>query len=165
MQRDISRVRTLGRVIMIADPHGTAKLSNSRYGNPYDLDHIKQCFDKTTKLSFKDPGQVAFVRFGTTRDNDPSLDIRFGQLKISGWVASSDGCRCRFITHRNSPRADVAAFFEPSIVAIQQAIQEQKASARVRVTVPIFRSYGPTLQLIPTSVRIVCSSGWRLCCQ
>jgi len=49
-----------------------------------DLDHIVHCFDKSTKLRFRDPAEKQYVKFGGTRDNDPSLGIRFGQLLIPG---------------------------------------------------------------------------------
>jgi hypothetical protein len=60
------------------------KLRNSRYGVPDDVAHITDCFDKTTKLGFKDPSQPAFIRFGTTKDSDQTVDVRFGQLKLQG---------------------------------------------------------------------------------
>jgi hypothetical protein len=62
----------------------TDKLYNSQYGSPDDISHIVDCFDKSTKLAFKDPSQTAFIRFGSTRDSDPSVDIKLGQLKLKG---------------------------------------------------------------------------------
>ena len=49
-----------------------------------DLDHIVRCFDKTTKLRFRTAEEPQFVKFGSTRDNDESCNIRFGQLKLMG---------------------------------------------------------------------------------
>jgi hypothetical protein len=49
-----------------------------------DLDHIVQCFDKTTKLRFNKAEEIEYVKFGSTRDNDESCNIRFGQLKLMG---------------------------------------------------------------------------------
>ena len=49
-----------------------------------DLDHIVHCFDKTTKLRFMTAEEHAYVKFGSTRDNDESCNIRFGQLKLMG---------------------------------------------------------------------------------
>ena len=63
----------------------TDKLYNSQYGSPDDIAHIVDCFDKSTKLAFKDPSQTAFVRFGSTRDSDSSVDIKLGQLKLQGF--------------------------------------------------------------------------------
>jgi len=51
-----------------------------------DLEHIVRCFDKTTKLRFRNSGEFSYVKFGSTRDNDPTCNIRFGQLKLSGSV-------------------------------------------------------------------------------
>lgn len=49
-----------------------------------DIEHIIRCFDKTTKLRFRDSQEPQYIKFGSTRDNDPSYDIRSGQLKLSG---------------------------------------------------------------------------------
>ena len=60
------------------------KLYNTRYGIPDDIAHIADCFDKTTKLGFKDDKNSSFIRFGTTKDSDASVDVKFGQLKLQG---------------------------------------------------------------------------------
>ena len=54
--------------------------------SPYldDLDNISDCFDKTTKTRFRNASEPQYVKFGSTRDNDASCNIRFGQLKVSG---------------------------------------------------------------------------------
>jgi hypothetical protein len=49
-----------------------------------DLDHIVRCFDKTTKVRFSSDKQPQYIKFGSTRDNDPECNIRFGQLKLNG---------------------------------------------------------------------------------
>ena len=49
-----------------------------------DIDHIVQCFDKTTKPRFKSASEPQYIKFGSTRDNDPQFNIRFGQLKLDG---------------------------------------------------------------------------------
>ncbi|KAK7472127.1 hypothetical protein VKT23_000249 [Stygiomarasmius scandens] len=77
-----------------------SKLANSHFLE--DIDHICQCFDRTTKFHFKNPDEMAFIKFGTTRDKDPNVGIRSGQMKIPG--------------------KDVAKFFEPSINSIMKAI-------------------------------------------
>ena len=51
-----------------------------------DLDHIIECFDKTTKLKFQNIDGPQYIKFGSTRDNDPACNIRFGQLKLPGCV-------------------------------------------------------------------------------
>ena len=54
-----------------------------------DLDHICDCFDKTTKTRFVNTLEPQYVKFRSKRDNDPSCDIRFGRLKLAGWVPTS----------------------------------------------------------------------------
>ena len=41
-------------------------------------------FDKSAKLSFKDPSQTSLIKFGSARDADDSVGIKFGQLKLQG---------------------------------------------------------------------------------
>ncbi|KAF5332092.1 hypothetical protein D9611_008026 [Ephemerocybe angulata] len=69
-----------------------------------DLDHIIRCFDKTTKIRFSDDKMTQYVKFGSTRDKDEEVGIRFGQLKLAG--------------------EDVAKFFEPSIKSIVSTVEE-----------------------------------------
>ncbi|KAF5321822.1 hypothetical protein D9619_002184 [Psilocybe cf. subviscida] len=76
-----------------------------------DLDHIVRCFDKTTKLRFRDDKEAQYIKFGSMRDNDALYNIRYGQLKLNG--ASSD----------------VALFFEKSIKCIVQAVISQRNTA------------------------------------
>ena len=58
--------------------------------SPYvdDLEHIVRCFDKTTKLRFRKAEESQYIKFGSARDNDEAYNIRFGQLKLMGWVIS-----------------------------------------------------------------------------
>jgi hypothetical protein len=51
-----------------------------------DLEHIVTCFDKSTKVRFNNDAQMEYVKFGGTRDNDPSCNIRYGQLKLPGYA-------------------------------------------------------------------------------
>lgn len=55
-----------------------------------DLDQIVAGFDKATKPRFRNPQDAQFVKFGSTRDNDPTCDIKFGQLKIAGYDRNFD---------------------------------------------------------------------------
>jgi len=75
-----------------------------------DLDHITDCFDKTTKPRFRNEADPQYIKFGGTRDNDQICGIRFGQLKIAG--------------------TDVAKFFQPSIDCVVDAIMDQKKSSK-----------------------------------
>ncbi|CAA7263110.1 unnamed protein product [Cyclocybe aegerita] len=76
-------------------------------GSPFleDVTYIAQCFDKTTKQRFKSNADAQYIKFGSTRDNDPQYNIRFGQLRLSG--------------------TDVSSFFEPSVDCIINAVKEQ----------------------------------------
>ncbi|KAI9573190.1 hypothetical protein HD554DRAFT_2059660 [Boletus coccyginus] len=86
-----------------------AKLANSRYGSPDIVHQMKDIFDKTTKLRFRDASDPQYIKFGTVRDKDPQCDIRSGQLKLAG--------------------EDVATLFEPSVEAIADAFEKQRQAA------------------------------------
>ncbi|KAJ6458045.1 hypothetical protein C8R47DRAFT_1188838 [Mycena vitilis] len=82
----------------------TEHLADSKFAD--DVDYIGDAFDTSAKLTFRGEDEVS-VKFGTIRDNYPNLNIRYGQLKISG---------CK-------------QFFEPSISAVARAIEEQCSAA------------------------------------
>jgi len=79
-----------------------------------ELEDIVRCFDKTTKLRFRNAEEPEYVKFGSSRDNDKSCNIRLGQLKLIG--------------------SDVAQFFQPSIDCIVKAVLEQKSSAHKTIS-------------------------------
>ncbi|KAI0091316.1 hypothetical protein BDY19DRAFT_984231 [Irpex rosettiformis] len=81
------------------------KLKSSKYGSPDSLDHITKRFDETTKRLFRDDKELQFVPFGSPLDRDMSVGIRGGQLKLTG--------------------TEVAALFEPSIMAAISSIKSQ----------------------------------------
>ena len=83
-----------------------------------DVDHILACFDKTTKLRFRDSDEPQYINFGGTRDNDQNFNIRFGQLKLLG--------------------SDVAQFFEPSVECIVRAVLDQCKMAHKPISVRRF---------------------------
>ena len=83
-----------------------------------DVDHILACFDKTTKLRFRNSDEPQYIKFGGTRDNDLNFNIRFGQLKLLGPV--------------------VAKFFEPSIECIVRAVLDQRNTAHKPISVRRF---------------------------
>ena len=70
-----------------------------------DLDNIIECFDKTTKLRFRNSDEPQYIKFGGAKDNDKNYNIRFGQLKLLG--------------------SDVASFFEPSVECIVNSVLHQ----------------------------------------
>ena len=45
---------------------------------------MKEIFDQTTKLRFRDADGPQYIKFGTVRDKDPQYGIRSGQLKLAG---------------------------------------------------------------------------------
>ncbi|KAF8652563.1 hypothetical protein AX16_004346 [Volvariella volvacea WC 439] len=89
-------------------------LRNSLQGSKYHdvVDDIAKCFDKSTKLRFRDKRDPSFIKFGTMRDRDPEYNIRSGQLKLEG--------------------EDVARFFEPSITCIARVIGEAKYHKQIK---------------------------------
>ncbi|PBK65406.1 hypothetical protein ARMSODRAFT_940350 [Armillaria solidipes] len=80
------------------------KLKGSKYAE--EVDNIAECFDKTTKLRFRNAEEPAYVKFGSMKDKDLALDIRSGQLKLAG--------------------SEVASFFEPSVKAIMDVVHDQR---------------------------------------
>ncbi|KAF8142990.1 hypothetical protein K438DRAFT_2029807 [Mycena galopus ATCC 62051] len=88
-----------------AREHLRAKLRGSRYAG--DVEHIRECFDKTTKLRFRRTGDMQYIKFGRPGDNNEALNISSGQLKLEGEV--------------------VATFFKPSLDAILIAMANLSA--------------------------------------
>ncbi|KAJ7841612.1 hypothetical protein B0H14DRAFT_1043954 [Mycena olivaceomarginata] len=79
-----------------AREHLRTKLRGSRYAG--DVDHIRECFDRTTKLRFRRTDDLQYIKFGRPGDNNEALNITSGQLKLDGGI--------------------VATFFKPSLDAI-----------------------------------------------
>ncbi|KJA13504.1 hypothetical protein HYPSUDRAFT_72989 [Hypholoma sublateritium FD-334 SS-4] len=59
-------------------------LRHSRFAD--DVDHLVNVFDKSAKVRFKTDQDSQYIKFGGVHDNDVSLDIKFGQLKLNGHV-------------------------------------------------------------------------------
>jgi len=78
------------------------ELAESKY--LMDIDHIEKCFDESTKVVFRDSASPQYIRFGSSKDNDPQVNIRSGQLKLPGTV--------------------VANFFHPSVNCIVDSVKE-----------------------------------------
>ncbi|KIJ05580.1 hypothetical protein PAXINDRAFT_93272 [Paxillus involutus ATCC 200175] len=89
------------------------KLANSRYGAPEIVQQMKDAFDTTTRVRFRDPGEPQYIKFGTVHDKDPQYNIRSGQLKLAG--------------------EDVARFFEPSVEEIARAFEKQRRGTAVSI--------------------------------
>ena len=84
MQRFISKVYLLFLLscCLVTDISCKDLLKGSSFAD--DLDHITNCFDRTTKPRFRSIKDPQYIRFGSARDNDSKCGIRFGQLKIAG---------------------------------------------------------------------------------
>jgi len=61
-------------------------LGQSRFSG--DIPHIEKCFDKSTKLRFRNADEPQYIKFGTLRDKDSNFDIRSGQLKLPGYASN-----------------------------------------------------------------------------
>ncbi|KAJ7137618.1 hypothetical protein C8R43DRAFT_1089388 [Mycena crocata] len=95
-----------------AQEHLKKILQGSKYAG--DVEHISDCFDKTTKLRFRSTDEWSYIKFGRPRDRDESLNITNGQLKLSSGV--------------------VAKFFKPSLDAIVVAISSQSSTSTVPIS-------------------------------
>ena len=89
------------------------------------------CFDKTTKIRFKDDKDPQYIKFGSTRDNDANYNVRFGQLKLNGCASFSQVVS--EIRHRY--RADVAKFYKPSVDCIVKSVLAMRDAAHCTITV------------------------------
>ncbi|KAF5321963.1 hypothetical protein D9619_002083 [Psilocybe cf. subviscida] len=78
------------------------RLRGSKFAE--DVAHMAACFDKHTKLRFKQKEEPQYIKFGAARDNDEIHEIRFGQLKVTG--------------------DDIASCFEPAVNRIVNDIEE-----------------------------------------
>ncbi|KAF7362770.1 hypothetical protein MVEN_00626700 [Mycena venus] len=92
-----------------AGEHLRTKLRGSRYAG--DVEHIRDCFDKTTKLRFRRSNDLQYIKFGRPGDNSEALNITSGQLKLEGEI--------------------VATFFKPSLDAILRAMTNLSALSPV----------------------------------
>ncbi|KAH6910165.1 hypothetical protein BKA70DRAFT_1560797 [Coprinopsis sp. MPI-PUGE-AT-0042] len=78
---------------------------------PYIMDQ----FDTGAKLTFKDESLPQYIRFGLPKQNNASLGIKNGQLRIPG--------------------STLATFFEPPVSCIVQAVRDQVASSQHPISV------------------------------
>lgn len=112
-------------------------------GSPFfdDLDHITECFDKTTKPRFRNESDPQYIKFGGTRDNDQNHGIRFGQLKLAGCILLLQFFINLLNVISSLFRTDVATFFQPSIDCVVEAIMDQRKSSRKELSVRKFYIY------------------------
>lgn len=89
------------------------RLQASSYGNDTDIKAMMNSFERQTKPTFKESSQRSYVKFGSMRDKDPSVEIRCGQLALEAH--------------------EVTKFFQPCLDEILQAIRSQQVSASAPV--------------------------------
>lgn len=104
-----------------------------------DIDHIIRCFDKSTKPRFRNTNEPQYIKFGSIRDNDATVGIRSGQLKLRGCV-NWFHMICSLPNLSNIYSRDVALFFKPSIDCIVKAVHEQRRVAHKPISVSPFRA-------------------------
>lgn len=102
-----------------------------------DVPIIVDRFDKRSKQSFRNDQDPQFIKFGSTRENDPKLGIRLGQLKVPGYSFSDvDPIEAQAVADLTFfTRSVIASFFEPAINCIVNAVQEVCGKVDRRVSV------------------------------
>ncbi|TBU25276.1 hypothetical protein BD311DRAFT_853631 [Dichomitus squalens] len=94
------------RVNVRAENFLRERLKSSAYGNDADISSMLDYFDRSTKPVFKDDKESSYIKFGSMSCNDPKVNIRRGQLMLSG--------------------AEMRSFFQPSMNAIIDVVQKQR---------------------------------------
>jgi len=100
-------------VTMRAQGYITHKLRNSIYGATEHVKQIAQCFDESTKKTFRSEGDVCLVPFGSLADKDLENGIRSGKLKLTG--------------------TEVASFFAPAVKATVEAVLQQMRESKIPI--------------------------------
>ncbi|PIL25741.1 hypothetical protein GSI_11491 [Ganoderma sinense ZZ0214-1] len=93
-------------------------LASSPFANEDDIKSMLNHFDESAKLVFKDERESSYIKFGSMKDNDPAVNIRHGQLMLSG--------------------SDMVTFFKPAIQSISNAIQTQRDGASSALSTAFF---------------------------
>ncbi|KAM5545534.1 hypothetical protein V8D89_000572 [Ganoderma adspersum] len=90
----------------------------SDFANEEDIKSMLDHFDESAKPVFKDEKESSYIKFGSTKDNDPAVNIRRGQLMLSG--------------------SDMVSFFKPALESILNAIQAQQDGASSTLPMAFF---------------------------
>ncbi|KAF8552717.1 hypothetical protein OG21DRAFT_1523589 [Imleria badia] len=90
------------------------KLRGSRFSSSEMIDDITNTFDQTTKLHISNAEQLAYIKVGSPRENDPERDIRAGRLKLSGH--------------------EVTKLFDDSMSAVMNAFEQQRSYVTMPIT-------------------------------
>ena len=128
-----------------------------------DIEHITRCFDKTTKPRFRDVDEPQYVKFGSTRDNDPTCNIRFGQLKLAGLGHFLQFLLMPFI---------LTLFFTGPTLPNSSSLQSIALSSPLRInkelrsTGSLYVARHPYAHWILTDISPpACRARWRVCCK
>ncbi|TFK78163.1 hypothetical protein K466DRAFT_438595, partial [Polyporus arcularius HHB13444] len=97
------------RINVRAEAFLKERLQASPYGNDEDIKSMLESFDKSTKPVFKDEKEPSYIKFGAMSCNDAKVNIKRGQLMLSG--------------------SDMMSFFRPSLDAIVTVVQKQRQGA------------------------------------
>ena len=68
--------------------HDSDLLKESSYGNDEDIKTMLEFFDKSTKPVFRDENEASYIKFGSKKDNDVNVNVRSGQLMLTGCVTT-----------------------------------------------------------------------------
>ncbi|KAI0656117.1 hypothetical protein C8Q70DRAFT_1056983 [Cubamyces menziesii] len=92
----------------------TERLAQSRFGNDEDIKSMLESFSKATKPIFRSVDEVSYIKFGSRGCNDPAVNIRRGQLMLTG--------------------QEMESLFEPARKAIVKVVQTQRQAASYPIT-------------------------------
>ena len=128
------------------------KLRGSDYDSPQEITTMARYFHKSVMPRFRVNQKSCFIKFGRPTDNNPSLDIKLGSIRLERYIYGPS-LATWILT---SPSAQVASFLEPSVQGIAKVIEEKYASSPIpiKVTINIYlhrklsTSFGQTLCLV-----------------
>ena len=112
----------------------TELLKDSAYGNEEDIKAMMDYFDKSTKPIFKDKKEPAYIKFGSMKCNDPKVNIRRGQLMLTGYVLQ---LRESIAMVPYSTRTDMESFFMSALTSIVATVQSQRQAASSPISVSV----------------------------
>lgn len=109
-------------------------------------------FHKSIMTRFRVNHKSCFIKFGRPTDNNPSLDIKAGNIRLDRYLYRPS-LATRSLT---SVSAQVANFFEPAVQGIAKVIEEKYAKSpipiKVNVNTHLYRrlsaSFGQTICLV-----------------
>ena len=69
----------------IIDIHSTQSYVDYLQGSTFlgDLDNIVECFDRSTKLRFRNSDEYQYIKFGGAKDNDQLVSRRQSSIYVT----------------------------------------------------------------------------------